>query len=322
MRFIRYRRLGDAEPRLAVDLDDREWIVDLRAQHPQEPSCATLQELIRSGTRGLELAWAAYVRPMTSALVRWADIVLLPPLQPPAMEDCGMIRTHLRPIRAEMCRWIVANTDDPRDPLELTSTLVARSDPRAPLSHASRDHSEVTGPNDVIERPAGSRVLDYELELGVVIGADGENVSRADAEQHIFGYTIYNDWSLRDVQISNILAGGGVHGTAKDFPGSNTIGPCVVTKDEIPDPYDLAMTVRVNGETWGSGSSSQAWCRFEDAIVTISAERPIKAGEVWGSGTVRNGSSFEVGRRLPNHAYVELEIERLGVLANFVVPGE
>ena len=79
------------------------------------------------------------------------------------------------------------------------------------------------------------------------------------------------------------------------------------------------MTARVNGEVWGEGSSAQMLHSFPEAIAHLSAREAIVAGEVWGTGTMRNGSSFEIGRRLPRPAFVELEIENIGVLAKYVV---
>ncbi|HWL43353.1 MAG TPA: fumarylacetoacetate hydrolase family protein [Ilumatobacter sp.] len=320
MKFLTFRRLEDARTRLGLHTDDGVTVLDLSSGHPDEPACASLDALVASGERGLDLAREAYRTTPARLLVAREEILLCPPLRPPALQDCGLIRTHLRPIRAEMCRWIQEHTDDGRSFEELTEWMSARTRSSGPLGYAPRDHRLLAAPDGVVRRPRSSSVMDYELELAVVIGSPGHAIDRANAGDHIFGYTIYNDWSLRDVQIRTLLAGGGDHGDSKDFPGSNVIGPCVVTKDELTDPYDLEMTVRVNGDVWGRGSSAQAWATFEDLVVRISADRPIAAGEVWGSGTVRNGSAFEVGRRLPPFAYVELEVEGIGTLANYVVP--
>jgi 2-keto-4-pentenoate hydratase/2-oxohepta-3-ene-1,7-dioic acid hydratase in catechol pathway len=105
----------------------------------------------------------------------------------------------------------------------------------------------------------------------------------------------------------------------KDFEKSNSFGPYIVTPDEVANPYQLDMVARINGEEWSQGNSSSMTYSFERAVAQLSIDRKIYAGEILGSGTVLSGSGFELGRRLPDAAVVELEIERLGVLRNCIV---
>jgi 2-keto-4-pentenoate hydratase/2-oxohepta-3-ene-1,7-dioic acid hydratase in catechol pathway len=104
----------------------------------------------------------------------------------------------------------------------------------------------------------------------------------------------------------------------KDFAGSNTLGPCIVTRDEIPNPYALQMQARVNGELWSQGSTATMHHSFEDAIVQFSRFETLAAGEVIGSGTVASGCGFELGRRLQDGDVVELRVEGIGELRNRV----
>ena len=136
------------------------------------------------------------------------------------------------------------------------------------------------------------------------------------ARDHIFGYTIFNDWSARDVQIAVMSANLGP-GEGKDF--ANGLGPCIATPDEFADPYALAMTAHVNGELWSQGSTGTMHHSFEDAIVQFSRERTLHAGEVLGSGTVLSGCGFELDRRLAEGDVVELAVEGIGTLRNRIV---
>jgi 2-keto-4-pentenoate hydratase/2-oxohepta-3-ene-1,7-dioic acid hydratase in catechol pathway len=176
----------------------------------------------------------------------------------------------------------------------------------------------VIGPGDEIPWPAWTDHLDHELELAAVIGRPAKDVRREDADGCIFGYTIWNDLSARDVQTRELPIGMGP-GKAKDWDGSNVLGPCIVTADEL-DAAALRMTVRVNGETWGDASSADMHHSFGDLIAYASRSQTLHPGEVLGSGTAPGGSGIELDRRLEPGDVVELEIEGIGVLRNTIGP--
>jgi 2-keto-4-pentenoate hydratase/2-oxohepta-3-ene-1,7-dioic acid hydratase in catechol pathway len=172
----------------------------------------------------------------------------------------------------------------------------------------------VIGPEDEIPWPAYSDRLDHELELAAVIGREVRDVAPEDAHDCIFGYTIWNDLSARDVQARELPIGMGP-GKAKDWDGSNVLGPCIVTTNEL-DASDLAMRVRVNGELWGESSSAEMHHTFADLIAYASRSQTLHPGEVLGSGTAPGGSGLELDRWLAPGDVVELEIEGIGVLRN------
>jgi 2-keto-4-pentenoate hydratase/2-oxohepta-3-ene-1,7-dioic acid hydratase in catechol pathway len=173
----------------------------------------------------------------------------------------------------------------------------------------------VIGPEDTVPWPAWTDHLDHELELGAVIGPEPvRDVAAADGAAAIFGYTIWNDMSARDVQTRELPIGMGP-GKAKDWDGSNVLGPCLVTADEL-DAGALRMTVRVNGETWGDASSADMHHSFGDLIAYASRSQTLYPGELLGSGTSPGGSGLELDRRLAPGDVVELEIEGIGVLRN------
>ena len=104
-------------------------------------------------------------------------------------------------------------------------------------------------------------------------------------------------------------------GKAKDWDGSNVLGPCIVTPDEF-DATDAVMRVRVNGELWGEDTSAHMHHTFADMIAYASRSQTLRPGEVLGSGTAAGGSGLELDRWLAEGDVVELEVEGIGVLRN------
>jgi 2-keto-4-pentenoate hydratase/2-oxohepta-3-ene-1,7-dioic acid hydratase in catechol pathway len=151
-----------------------------------------------------------------------------------------------------------------------------------------------------------------------VIGRTGKDISLEAAMDHIFGFTIFNDFSARDAQAKEM---DGRLGPAKgkDFDSGNVLGPWIVTRDEIGNPHGLDMEARVNGERWGGGNSSKMHHKFPAILAFISQSETLHAGEVIASGTVGTGCGLELGRQLKSGDVVELEIEKIGVLRNRVV---
>jgi 2-keto-4-pentenoate hydratase/2-oxohepta-3-ene-1,7-dioic acid hydratase in catechol pathway len=176
----------------------------------------------------------------------------------------------------------------------------------------------VVGPSVAVKWPRYSRVMDYELEVGLITKRTAANISVDKASAHIFGYTIYNDFSARDKQA---IEARGRLGPAKgkSFDGSNATGPWLVTPDEIGDPRRLKVEVRVNGETRGRGDTRDMLFSFEQILAYISQDETLHAGEFFGSGCVGNCSGLEFGRFLEHGDNIELKVERIGVLSNKVL---
>jgi 2-keto-4-pentenoate hydratase/2-oxohepta-3-ene-1,7-dioic acid hydratase in catechol pathway len=174
----------------------------------------------------------------------------------------------------------------------------------------------VIGPDEEIPWPAYTSKLDYELELAAIIGRRGKNIAKADALGYIFGYTIWNDMSARDVQVRELPIGMGPAKT-KDWDGSNVLGPCIVTADEL-NAGNLRMTIRVNGEVRGEDNSGHMHHTFADMIFYASQAQTLYPGEVFGSGTAAGGSGIELDRWLQEGDLIEMEIEGIGVLRNRV----
>jgi len=186
----------------------------------------------------------------------------------------------------------------------------------------------VVGHNAEVRIPTYTRAFDWELEFGIVLGKGGRNIPKDKAREHIGGYVVFNDFSARDIQGREM---GGRLGPAKgkDFDTGNAIGPVLVTPDEIPDPYNLTMTARINGEEVSRGHSGGMRFSFEDIIAYVSQDETLYPGEFFGSGTAtlpesgrdRRGCGVEMGRFLKAGDVIELEVERLGILRNTITQG-
>ena len=184
----------------------------------------------------------------------------------------------------------------------------------------------VFGHEDIIPYPSYTNAMDYELEVAAVIGKAGINLKPEEAPAHIFGYTIFNDWSARDIQRKEMAVGLGP-AKGKDFASS--FGPVIVTHESLADKavgrpgvYDLSMTARVNGVEFSKGNFKDMHWSFGEIISRASESVMLNPGDVIGSGTVGTGCLLELtkfqGPWLNHGDVVELEIERLGVLRNTI----
>jgi len=192
-----------------------------------------------------------------------------------------------------------------------------------PAFYFSNPHS-VFGADETIPYPHYTNALDYELEIAVIIGKGGCDIKPEDAPELIFGYTIFNDWSARDVQREEMRVGLGP-AKGKDFASS--LGPVIVTREALADKsvnragvYDLNMFARVNGVEMSKGNFKDIFWSFGEIIARASESVELMPGDVIGSGTVGTGCLLELtkaqGPWLQPGDTVELEIEKIGVLRN------
>ncbi len=177
----------------------------------------------------------------------------------------------------------------------------------------------VYGHDEEIPYPSFAEKLDYELELGFVVGGRGRNLTPEQAEKLLFGLTIFNDFSARDIQAREMGVGMGPQ-KCKDF--AYGIGPWITTigDPDLPPLDELSMSVRVNGEQWATGVSEGMIYSAAELIAYVSIGDWVQPGDIIGSGTVGNGSALELGRHLSPGDVVELEIEGVGVLRNRFTP--
>ena len=283
------------------------------------PHLADLQSLIEGGEEALDQAARALDHVSTHEPEgAWAakdNVRLLAPLpRPVQMRDFLCFKEHLVNTR-NVAKTITGKTDD--DPTDITLSMF-RTMLEIPIYYKC-NRLAVIGPDEDIIWPDYASLMDYELEFAAVIGKKAKNVSRENAREVIFGYTIFNDMSARDYQMQEMRGILGP-GKGKDFDTGTVIGPCIVTADEI-DPYNLTMIARINGQEVSQGNSSSMYHKYEDCIEHVTRCETLYPGEIIASGTVGFGSGFERFSFLGPYDQIELEVEGIGTLRNKIVPG-
>ena len=326
MRLVTYRtdsgdRLGAlVGPTKVLDLDLAAHILGR-----DRAGLSTMQSLIDAGPATWATARELVAAAPERCLSELDDVRLLAPLPVPAqIRDFMCFEKHVVQAFGAAFRMRASRAQSEAERQELLAQAAAYCPPEAwyrqPLYYKANRFA-VSGPGEVVEWPAYSRLMDYECELACVIGTGGRDIDAAVARRHIFGYTIFNDFSARDAQAVE-MAGGLGPAKGKDFDKANAFGPCIVTTDEIDDHYALEMIVRVNGEERSRGSSADMHWKFEDMIAHASRAETLHPGEILGSGTVGDGCGLEHLRFLEDGDQIELEIPPIGVLANRVLrPG-
>jgi 2-keto-4-pentenoate hydratase/2-oxohepta-3-ene-1,7-dioic acid hydratase in catechol pathway len=280
--------------------------------HPL-PAGVTVLDLVRSG---LPAALEAGADALTGPATPLESVRLLPPLQPPTVRDFVAFEEHVEGVVAS-----VSGTSG-----------VAPEWYEAPTFYFTNPYALV-GAHDDVAVPPGSGLFDFELEVAVVIGADGASLTPDQAAAHIFGYTILNDWSARDLQRREMKVN---LGPAKGKDSATTLGPWLVTADELAEFVDddgflgLDMRVWVNDELIGQDLLSNMGWPFAELISYASRGTWVRAGDVLGSGTCGNGGCLAElwGRRgrtdpppLQIGDVVRMTVEGIGTIENTVIQG-
>ncbi|MFN0163862.1 MAG: fumarylacetoacetate hydrolase family protein [Burkholderiales bacterium] len=301
--------LAPGDRRIGAVIGSLDRIADFTASGA--PWARDMLALIDAGETGLAAARALAANPaVTHAL---GQVRLAAPLpEPRQMRDFLCFEKHLRQARTQ--RHLFGITGYPTDPAKVDVPKVWYEEP----VYYKCNRFAVVGHETEVICPSYCKMLDYELEFGIVLGKRGKNIRREEARSHIFGYCIFNDFSARDQQMREMQGQLGPT-KGKDFDTANVLGPWLVTADEIPDPYALTMVARVNGVEWSRGSSGEMHHKFEDILAHVSRDETVYPGEFMGSGTVGSGCGLEHGRFLSIGDTVELEITGLGLLRNRVV---
>jgi 2-keto-4-pentenoate hydratase/2-oxohepta-3-ene-1,7-dioic acid hydratase in catechol pathway len=292
-------------PRAGVLVDDAE-VLDASALLGSSQTLRDVQAVLEVPD-GLDRLREALQRPVAAPRVPLTSVRLRSPLlRPPSVRDHIAFEEH-------------ASAQGSRQLPEVWFRL--------PIFYFSNPLC-ILGPDEIFPYPAATNVLDYELEIGAVIGRQGSNILEKDANAYIAGYTIYNDWSCRDLQFDEMRFG---LGPAKGKDAATSLGPWLVTADElVPLLRDGVLrarcAVKVNGELWMDGNTSAMHHTFGAMVERASQDSRIVPGDVLGSGTVGGGSIGEAIRKglparyLQPGDVVEMEVEGLGVLRNTVGP--
>jgi 2-keto-4-pentenoate hydratase/2-oxohepta-3-ene-1,7-dioic acid hydratase in catechol pathway len=282
------RRLGALVGDTVVDLPSAVGL-------PAFPS--TMEELIDAGPPTLEAARQALNRDDVSERFAVSNARLLVPILPASLRDFLAFEDHVKAGAARRGEQV------PEAWFEM------------PIYYKG-NHRSVYGPGQEIPWPRFTDELDFELEVACVLGGRGRDLDAGRAAGLIFGYTLMNDWSARDLQRREMAARLGP-AKSKDF--ATSLGPCLVTADEL-DPSTLGLTARVDGEVWAEGSLDGARWTFPQMIAHVSQGEDVWPGDVYGSGTFGGGCGLDLGRFLWPGAVVELEADGIGVLRNTVGP--
>jgi 2-keto-4-pentenoate hydratase/2-oxohepta-3-ene-1,7-dioic acid hydratase in catechol pathway len=194
--------------------------------------------------------------------------------------------------------------------------IVGRSaEPPAFPTFFTRSPTSVIGPEEPVRLDQSVTLeLDYEAELGVIVGRNGIDLTPTAALDFVFGYTIVNDLSARDVQRRH-----GQWFKGKSLDGTCPIGPCIVTSDEVPDPQDLDISLRLNGITMQASNTRHMIFHVVDVLAQLSQGMTIETGDIIATGTPGGvGFTRKPPVFLREGDVLEVEIERIGVLRNTV----
>jgi len=309
-----------------------EWILDIRdlprvstplgIRTPRpiqtiSQNASTTLDVLAKGPKLLDdlqkLSWRIFNRidpeKIPRTMQRLSEVRIRPPIsRPPIIRDFYAFEDHVRAARARR------GLQMPEEWYEFPAFYYSNP-------------AMTYGTDDEVPYPSYTRSLDYELEIACIIGKAGINIREEDAETHIAGYTIMNDWSARDVQEREMKMGLGP-AKAKDF--ATSLGPWLVTRDELedrlvgPGKFRLEMTASVNEKPLSKANMERMHWSFPQMIARASQSVKLQPGDVFGSGTAGTGCILELGEEV--HGWlqlgdvVELQVERLGTLRNKIVP--
>jgi 2-keto-4-pentenoate hydratase/2-oxohepta-3-ene-1,7-dioic acid hydratase in catechol pathway len=303
MKFARYVHQGNTSDGVVGDGD--------RLYRLQDG--ADIDDLIRRGGRAALLSAGDAALRQAAPGPAVGDVRLLPPLHPASIRDSVSFEAHIEGVRKSQ--------EGARD-------AVPEQWYAAPCFYFTNPHAGI-GAFDDVERFPGAEQFDLELEVAAVYGAHGRDLSVHEAAAGIVGYTIFNDWSARDIQRAE---GRMPFGFFKGKDGAHTLGPYLVTADEVEphktaDGLDLTMRAWINGELLGEDSLANCAFTFEELISFASRGAPVAPGDLIASGTCQRGCLAEIwgraGQQVPPPLVpgdvVTLEVEGIGRVSNMVV---
>jgi 2-keto-4-pentenoate hydratase/2-oxohepta-3-ene-1,7-dioic acid hydratase in catechol pathway len=293
MKLVTFSPLPSGQPRPGLLLDDKR-IVDIPAALGASESTDTMLGIIRGGAAMMEkLRGLASKAP--SGTVNLADVKLHAPIPRPGKNVFCVGWNYLEHFE-EGAKKLQDNRELPKWPVFF-----------------SKVPTTVTGPYDNIPFHAHvSTSLDWEVELGVIIGTTGRDIQEADAMKHIWGYTVINDVSWRDIQRRH----GGQWHKGKSLDGSCPMGPVIVTADSI-DPTNLHVSCRVNGVAKQDSNTKFLYFKLPRLIADLSAGTTLEAGDIISTGTPEGvGFARTPPEFMKPGDLMETEIEGIGVLRN------
>jgi 2-keto-4-pentenoate hydratase/2-oxohepta-3-ene-1,7-dioic acid hydratase in catechol pathway len=338
MRLVTFRHEGLQEVGAFIDADSK--IIALQAAERLRSGRSSLHlqsmlAFLQGGAAAREGAqqaveFATSQRPDSVILDRNSVELLAPVPRPESIRDFMVFEQHVVNCtrRFEMSPWRASVDRAVEKAFGRKATLAyrkMRSWYERPAYYKG-NRMTVVGDGANVTIPSYTQRFDWELEFGIFLCKQGHDIPKEKATEFIGGFTIFNDFSARDIQGREM---GSRLGPAKgkDFDCGNAIGPALVTPDEIPDPYSLEMRAQINGEEVSYGHTRGMRWKFADMVAYVSQNETLYPGEFFGSGTgtvPESGANrcccgLEMGRFLRAGDTVELEIERIGKLTNRIV---
>jgi 2-keto-4-pentenoate hydratase/2-oxohepta-3-ene-1,7-dioic acid hydratase in catechol pathway len=285
MKLVTFR--SDGGVRLGV-LRNGDEVVEV-----QEP--VSMLALIDAGADGLARVASALSSPRARAH-KLDGLALLAPLADPRGNVIAIGRNYEKHA-AETARL---EGREPSPPTVFTKAITSLTEPYA----------------DIAIDPATSDKIDWEVELGIVVGKSGANIKRSDARGHVFGYTVFNDVTARDIQ----SGWGGQYFKGKSLDHSSPSGPWIVTADEIPDPQALNLRLLINGVTKQDGTTADMIYSVDAILEWVSKGMTLPAGAIIASGTPDGvGFARTPAEYLEPGDVMETEVEGIGKLHNRIV---
>ncbi len=293
MKLVTYSPLPSGDPRPGLVVGDKR-IVDIPAALGADADTATMLGIIRAGD---------------TMLARLRQLEKAPPAATLAIGDVKLHAPIPRPAKNVFCvGWnYLEHFEEGAKKLQDNREL-----PRWPVFF-SKAPTAVTGPYDTIPFDAKiSTSMDWEVELGMILGKTGKDIAEGDAMRHVFGYTVINDVSWRDLQRRH----GGQWHKGKSLDGTCPMGPWIVTADSI-DPTNLRVTCRVNGVTKQDSNTKFLYFKLPRLIVDLSMGQTLEAGDVISTGTPEGvGFARTPPEFMKPGDLLETEIEGIGTLRN------
>lgn len=287
-----YARAGDGRAGALVE-EDRVLDLAAAAEAAGEQLPSSMLGLIEAGPSAWQIARELVDEAPEGSLIAEAPRLLAPLPNPPSLRDFYAFEDH---VRAGFAR---RGEDIPPPWFDL------------PVYYLT-NHRSILGPGETIPWPTFTEELDYEAEIAMVVGVGGRNIAVDDAAAHVFGYTIYNDCSARDLQRQEMQVR---LGPARSKGFAQVLGPCIVTADEV-DPLALHVRAWLDDELVTDTSTDDMRWTFPQMISMISEGEDVVAGDVYGSGTVSGGCGLEHGHFPQPGGSVTIDVAGIGRLHN------
>jgi 2-keto-4-pentenoate hydratase/2-oxohepta-3-ene-1,7-dioic acid hydratase in catechol pathway len=293
MKLATFSPLPSGQPRPGLVLDGKS-IVDIPAALGASEATSTMLGIIRAGDAMRDKLRALAAKP-PAATVALAEVKLNSPIPRPAKNIFCVGWNYLEHFE-EGAKKLQDNRELPKYPVFF-----------------SKATTSMNGPYDNVPFDASiSTSLDWEVELGVIIGPGGKNIAEADAMRHIYGYTVINDVSWRDLQRRH----GGQWHKGKSLDGTCPMGPWIVTAGDV-DPENLRVTCRVNGVTKQDSNTKFLYFKLPRLIAELSAGMTLEPGDIISTGTPEGvGFARTPPEFMKPGDLLETQIEGIGILRN------